>query len=122
MDLLGIEFENSLLALWKTLFYAGVFLVLFYLVFLILSKLLYRKRQIAKDLSLIMTMKWVFVVLMVLLNLFLFFIIRINGIGNFEWTNWTSYLGVIHLIVVFLVIVISFYLTHYLLNRKIKTL
>jgi Na+-driven multidrug efflux pump len=121
MDILGIEFENATQAVLKSLLFTGAFILLFYLVFLVLSKVIYRKSNIIKDLSLILTIMWSLVILLVFFNILFFFIIRYNGLDNFEWNTWTTYLGLIHLIILFVILGVSFYSLHYWFNKKIKT-
>jgi membrane-anchored glycerophosphoryl diester phosphodiesterase (GDPDase) len=122
MDILGVEFENSLQTLLKFLIYAGICTVLFYLIYLILSKLLYQKSSFKKDITLVMTMQWTFIVILVLFNVLIFFIFRRTGVGNIDWNNWTTLFGFLHIVLLLMLLLTFFYLTHYGFKKKIKNL
>ena len=122
MNLIDLQFENATQVLLKFLIFSGCCLLLWYLLFLILSKVTYLKSTIKRDITVLYTMLWSLVGVIFVFNVLFFILIRHAGIENLNWHLFMTYLGLMHLILLYLLLGGSFYLIVFTFRKKIKNL
>ena len=113
------EFIDYTSLLLKIIIFFATAAVLFYLLYFLFAKLLYRSndRKFHRDLTLRLTLLWSIIALFFIFNVYLFFLIRIVGYENMRWSRLTTYFGLGPQLIVILVIIVLF-ISKYLSFQK----
>ena len=91
--------------------------LIFYLIFLVLTKLLYRKTSLSRDNSLGLTLLWTFFALMIVFNLYFFLLVKLYEILSSK-LNWQKYGQALILNQSRVIIAIKYTHTHILWNNS----
>jgi surface polysaccharide O-acyltransferase-like enzyme len=94
--------------------------ILLYVIYFLLSKLLFRKSRQRKELSLRLTFLWALLVFFIVFNMYLFALFFQAGIDTIQWTDFKSYLGIIAQLLVFTGLIIFFFIKRYSLKKIIN--
>lgn len=101
---------DSLHLLEKTLLFAGVWAVLGYLLYLLLTKLVFHKSdKIGREHLLRLNFLRTLIALQVCFAVYLFFLVKFVGLERFNFADWHFYVAVLPQLVVFLGIIILYY-------------
>lgn len=93
--------------------------VTWYLLFLLLSRILYRKAGHHKDHLLQLTGFWSLVLLMICTCIYFFILIRRNGFSSIAWTRITTLLGLLPMLLLYLTTIAVFALNYFSYRKKI---
>lgn len=120
MELFGIEYVNPTQTLLKFVILLGIFAASLYVIFLILSKTTFSKSKYPRDFNLQTTLLWSFVGQIILFNVLFYFLIHLAGFENIAWDRLEAYLGLLHVILIYILILTAFFITYYIMKKEIK--
>lgn len=91
--------------------------IVLWLVYIVIVKLTSKKTKLHRDFFLRIQFLWSLFVLFLLLNVYWFFLIKINGIHAFDWLSYAFYLDISSQIIIYLSVIIIFVIS----LKKYKT-
>jgi|GEM_PF-1822826 len=111
------NFEQTLISLLIFIALSGV---LVYVIYFVLSKLLFKKSKQRKEISLRLTFLWSLFVFFILFNTYIFIFLYRIGIDNLNFTSSILYLGLLPQIFVYLALIIFFFVKRHSLKKIIN--
>jgi hypothetical protein len=114
--LLNPKYDNIEQVLFQSIILIALAAVVFYIIYFLLTKVIYKKSFLFRDKSLKLTFLWAFVVLVILLDIYFYYLLRSYGYDNFKWNYLGTYFSLLPQIIVYLVL-ITFFVFNY---RKFK--
>lgn len=118
--LFNLEYVNLSKMLIQVAFFIAFSGILLYLIYFVLTKVMYKKESQRKELSLRLTFLWSLLLLLLFFNIYFLLLIYYNGIESFHWGQALFYLGVLGQIIIFLMIVVLFFIRRYRVNKIIN--
>jgi hypothetical protein len=94
--------------------------LLLYILFFILSKIMYRKSLHRREITLRLTFLWSLIAFLIVLNFYLFFLYYHLGIENMLFTSWKFYIGILSQIIIYSTIIILFFIQRNSLKKIIN--
>lgn len=114
------DYSNFEQILIKLLIFIAISGALLYLMFLIFSKLLYRKSKHRREITLRLTFLWSLFAFLIIFNIYIFFMFYRIGIDNLNFASVRFYLGIISQISIYLVLIILFFIKRFSLKKIIN--
>jgi hypothetical protein len=114
------DYSNLEQTLIKLLLFIALSGTLLYLLFFILSKLLYRKSKHRREITLRLTFLWSLFAFLILINAYIFFLFYRIGIDNMNFAKGIFYIGMVSQITIFMAIIIFFFIKRYFLKKLIN--
>ena len=111
------SFELMLMKVFAFLLISGLSI---YVIWLILTKLLFTKSKHRKEINLRLIFLWSLFTYFILFNVYLFILLYINGIDSMHWTKMNFYPGIIAQLVIFLGLIIFFFIKRHSLLKLIN--
>ena len=121
----SLDYQGAAYQIFKMLIFGVLSILITYLVFLVLSKILYKKK-FHSDSRLPMALLWSIIGFLLVFSIYLGFLINFIGFDNIPWGDYKFYLGfykpmsIIHLEIVLLATIIFFYTSISKLTNSIK--
>jgi magnesium-transporting ATPase (P-type) len=115
----SITYTNLTAMLLKTAILGMILVTLWYIFFLLLSKMAYRKRRHHKDHLLELSKLWSLSLVMLVVGAYFIILIKKTGFSSIDWSKKETWLGVLPLLALYLLIIIVFLLLHYRYRNKI---
>ena len=97
--------------LYKVLTFIGIWLALLYAIYLILTKVI--KSNLHKDFQLKLNFLWALGIFQVLVSIYFFYLLRVEGVSVFKWNDFNFYLGIFPQLFIYVGTIILF-----LVSRK----
>jgi len=116
-NLVYSNFEQTLISLLIFIALSGVFI---YLIYFVLSKLLFRKSKQRKEISLRLTFLWTLFTYYVFFNVYIFIFFYKIGIGNMNFGSVIFYLALLPQILVYLTLIVFFFIKRHSLKKLIN--
>jgi len=110
-------FEQTLI-ISLSLFLAGG--SIFYAVYLLLSKLLYKKSKQRTEISLRLSFLWALLVFFIFFNVYFFTFLYRVGIDNMNFSSAILYLGLLPQILIYLSVIILFFIKSHSLKKIVN--
>lgn len=111
------NFELTLISLLMFLLISGV---LIFVIYFVLSKLLFRKSKQRKEISLKLTLLWSLLAFLILFNTYIFLFFFMVGVDNMNFTSGVLYLGLLPQIFIYLALIIYFFIKRHSLKKLIN--
>lgn len=111
------NFEQTLISLLIFVVLSGV---LIYVIYFVLSKLLFKKSKQRKEISFRLAFLWTLFVFFVLYNAYVFIFLYKIGIDNLNFTSGLLYLGLLPLIFIYVALIIFFFIKRHTLKKIIN--
>lgn len=119
--LFGIETSDFVAVLEKSLVFLLIWSVVFYLVYLLLTKLLFSKSgSLSRDSLLKVNLLRSLIIFLFLYCIYLFFLIREVGLEQFKFDIWQFYLSILPQLLVFFGIIAVYYISQQSFVNKLK--
>lgn len=112
------NFEQTLISLLIFIALSGV---LIYVIYFVLSKLLFKKNKQRKEISLRLTFLWSLFVFFILFNTYIFIFLYKIGIDNLNFASSILYLGLLPQIIIYLALIIYFFVKRHSVKKIINT-
>ena len=91
--------------------------LLLFVIYFVLTKLLFRKNKHRKEINLRLVFLWTIFAYFILFNVYIFVLFYRNGIDSLHWTNAKFYLGIIAQLTVYIGLLAYFFIKrHSLIN------
>lgn len=91
-----------------------------YLIYLGLTKIMFKKNVARKEINLRLIFLWAMIIYLILFNIYLFIFMFIAGVDSFQWTKPIFYLGFMAQIITYIILIIYFILKRNSLDRIIN--
>jgi len=117
--LFSISYTNLTAMLLKTAILGVILVILWYVFFLLLSKIAYRKRRHHKDHLLELTKLWSLFLVMLVVGAYFITLIKKTGFSSIDWSKKETWLGFLPLLTLYILIIIVFLLLDYRYRNKI---
>jgi hypothetical protein len=91
-----------------------------YLIYLGLTKIMFKKNVARKEINLRLIFLWAMIIYLILFNIYFFIFMFIVGVDSFQWTKPIFYLGFMAQIITYIVLIIYFILKRNSLDRIIN--
>lgn len=85
--------------------------LLLYVIWFILSKLLYRKTDQRREISLRLSLLWSCFVFFLVFSIYLILLFYFTGIERIDFSQFSSYLGILAQLVIFIALIVFFLIT-----------
>jgi drug/metabolite transporter (DMT)-like permease len=112
-----VSVEHTLI---NVLIFIAITGILLFVLFFILSKVLFRKSHHRREITLRLTFLWTLILFFLLINIYFFFLLFINGFDKIMSTNWKFYLGILSLEIICAVIILFFFIKRRTLKQIIN--
>ena len=116
-DLTYISIEMMLLKVLAFVFCSGFIL---YLLYLFLSKILFRKNTHRKEINLRLTFLWAIFSYFILFNIYIFICFYKIGVDSFHWSTLNFYFGIMPQCVIYFGLIIFFLIKRQALKNIIN--
>ena len=120
----NIFFDTSYTSLTNTMIKVLAFLLvsglLLYLIYFVLTKLLFRKNKHRKEINLRLVFLWAIFSCFILFNVYIFVLIYRNGIDSLHWSSAKFYLGIIAQIIIYIGLLAYFFIKRHSLSKIIN--
>jgi hypothetical protein len=120
----NIFFDTSYTSLTEMLIKVIAFLLisglLLYVIYLALTKLLFRKNKHRKEINLRLAFLWTIFAYFILFNVYIFVLFYKNGIDSLHWTSAKFYLGIIAQLTIYIGLLAYFFIKRHSLNKIIN--
>jgi hypothetical protein len=103
----------------KIFLFLFVSILFVFLIYFILTKVLFRRNKHRKEVNLRLILLWAIFIYLILFNVYIFFLLRINGIDSLQWTYPRFYLGIIAQLLVYISLIIYFFIRRHSLKQII---
>ena len=104
----------------KVLAFLLVSSLLLYLIYFVLTKLLFRKNKHRKEINLLLVFLWAIFSCFILFNVYIFVLIYRNGIDSLHWSSAKFYLGIIAQIIIYIGLLAYFFIKRHSLSKIIN--
>jgi signal transduction histidine kinase len=94
--------------------------ILIYIIYLILSRLLYQKWEQRKEFGIRLSFLWAVIVYFVFFNLYIGLLVYFTGPELINPLSFNFYLGILAQIVIYLAVIILFFISRKSLNQTLK--
>jgi hypothetical protein len=111
------NFEQTLISL---LIFFALSGVLIYLIFFVLSKVLFKKSKQRKEISLRLTFLWSLFVFFILYNTYIFIFLHKIGVDNLNFASGLLYLGLLPQIFIYVALIFFFFIKRHTLKKIIN--
>ena len=98
-------FEQLMIRILVLLVSSGLLL---YVIWFILSKLIYRKSDQRREISLRLSLLWSCFVFFLIFSIYLFLLFYFTGIERIDFLQFSSYLGILAQLVIFIALIVFF--------------
>ena len=112
-----IPFEQLIQKLFLFILISGFLL---YIIYFIVTKFLYKKNLLRKEIQVRLSLLWSLVIFNILFNSYLYFLFYLNGLYNFNWMILTFYLGISAQLFIYIGIIIFYFIKRNTLNKLIN--
>ena len=120
----NIFFDTSYTSLTNMMIKVLAFLLvsglLLYLIYFVLTKLLFRKNKHRKEINLRLVFLWAIFSCFILFNVYIFVLIYRNGIDSLHWSSAKFYLGIIAQIIIYIGLLAYFFIKRHSLSKIIN--
>lgn len=120
----NIFFDTSYTSLANVMIKVLAFLLvsglLLYLIYFVLTKLLFRKTKHRKEINLRLVFLWAIFSCFILFNVYIFVLIYRNGIESLHWSSAKFYLGIIAQIIIYIGLLTYFFIKRHSLSKIIN--
>jgi hypothetical protein len=120
----SIFFDTGYTSLAQLLIKVTAFLLasglLLYVIYLVLTKVLFRKNKHRKEINLRLVFLWTIFTYFILFNVYIFILFYRNGIDSLHWTSWKFYLGIIAQLTIYIGLLAYFFIKRHSLNKIIN--
>jgi hypothetical protein len=120
----NIFFDTSYSTLQQTLIKVGVFVIvsglLIWLIYFVLTKLLYRKSSQRKEISLKLVFLWAIFTYFILFNIYLFILFYRTGTDSMNFLSGKFYLGILAQLTIFICLIVFFFIKRNSLKKIIN--
>ena len=120
----NIFFDTSYTSLTDMLIKVLAFLLvsglLLYLIYFVLTKLLFRKNKHRKEINLRLVFLWTIFAYFILFNVYIFILFYRNGIDSLHWSSAKFYLGIIAQIIIYIGLLAYFFIKRHSLSKIIN--
>jgi uncharacterized membrane protein YeiB len=116
----NIEYTSLQQMLLKVLIFMALSGLVLYLIYLGLTKIMFKKNVARKEVNLRLIFLWAMIIYLILFNIYFFILMFIEGVELFQWTKPIFYLGFMAQIIVYIVLIIYFLLKRNSLDRIIN--
>jgi drug/metabolite transporter (DMT)-like permease len=120
----NIFFDTSYTSLTNMMIKVLAFLLvsglLLYLIYFVLTKLLFRKNKHRKEINLRLVFLWSIFSCFILFNVYIFVLIYRNGIDSLHWSSAKFYLGIIAQIIIYIGLLAYFFIKRHSLSKIIN--
>lgn len=117
-------FDVSYTSLTQLLIKVAAFLLasglILYVIYLMLTKILFQKNKHRKEINLRLVFLWTIFSYFILFNVYLFFLFYRNGLDSLHWTSWKFYLGIAAQLVIYFVLLACFFIKRHSLIKIIN--
>lgn len=118
----GLDQDQGILKVLEHLFvFLAACALIFYLLYLVLSKTTSGSAEIHRDHALRLNLLQSLVAFQVVYAVYLFFFVRANGLEKFQWERWQFYLALLPQMLVFFGIALLYYSIHTSFIQKLKS-
>ena len=93
---------------------------LLYIIYFTLTKFLYKKNVLRKEVKLRLSFLWSLVIFNILFNSYLYLFFYLNGLYDFNWMVLTFYLGISAQLFIYIGIIIFYFIKRNTLNKLIN--
>ena len=111
------SFTNMMIKVLAFLLVSGLLL---YLIYFVLTKLLFRKNKHRKEINLRLVFLWAIFSCFILFNVYIFVLIYRNGIDSLHWSSAKFYLGIIAQIIIYIGLLAYFFIKRHSLSKIIN--
>ncbi len=111
------NFEQTFISLLMFIALSGV---LIYVIYFLLSKLLFKKSKQRKEISLRLAFLWSLFVFFILYNTYIFIFLFRVGVDNMNFASSVLYLGLLPQIFIYLALIIFFFIKRHTLKKIIN--
>jgi len=94
--------------------------LLLFVIYLMLTKLLFRKNKHRKEINLRLVFLWTIFAYFILFNVYIFVLFYRNGIDSLHWTNAKFYLGIIVQLTIYIGLLAYFFIKRLSLKKIIN--
>lgn len=112
-----ITFEQTLIKVFAFLFVNGLLL---YFIYLVLTKVLFRKSNHRKEINLRLVFLWSLFAYFIVFNIYIFVLFYRNGFQSLHWTTAKFYLGIIAQLIIYIGLLAFFFIKRQALKNIIK--
>ena len=116
----NIEYTSTQQMLLKVVIFMIVSGLALYLIYLGLTKIMFKKHVTRKEINLRLIFLWAMVIYLILFNVYFFILMFIVGVDSFQLTKLMFYLGFMAQIITYVVLIIYFILKKNSLDRIIN--
>ncbi len=120
----NIFFDIGYTSLTDLLFKVIAFLLvsglLLYVIYLALTKIIFRKNKHRKEINLRLVFLWTIFAYFILFNVYIFVLFYRNGIDSLHWTNAKFYLGIIAHLTIYIGLLAYFFIKSHSLKKIIN--
>jgi hypothetical protein len=109
--------EHTLISLLIFIALSGV---LIYVIYFVLSKLLFKKSKQRKEISLRLTFLWSLFVFFIFYNTYIFIFLYRIGVENLNFASGVLYLGLLSQIFIYVALIIFFFIKRHSLKKIIN--
>jgi hypothetical protein len=109
--------EHTLISLLIFIALSGV---LIYIIYFVLSKLLFKKSKQRKEISLRLTFLWSLFVFLIFYNIYIFIFLYRIGVENLNFASGVLYLGLLSQIFIYVALIIFFFIKRHTLKKIIN--
>ncbi len=104
----------------KTLVFLLVSAILLYGIYFMLAKMVFQKNKFRKEVNLRLVFLWSIFTLLVLFNIYLFFLFYHHGIDSLKWTSLNFYLRIFPQLLLFIGLPVYFLIEYNKLKKIIN--
>jgi len=94
--------------------------LLLFVIYFVLTKLLFRKNKHRKEINLRLVFLWTIFAYFILFNVYIFVLFYRNGIDSLHWTNAKFYLGIIAQLTIYIGLLTYFFIKRHSLTKIIN--
>ncbi len=120
----NLFFDTSYTSLSQMLIKLFAFLLvsvlLLFIIYFALTKILFRKSKQRKEINLRLVFLWTTFVYFILFNVYIFVLFYKNGIDSLHWTSVKFYLGIIAQLTIYIGLLAYFFIKRLSLNKIIN--
>lgn len=111
------NFEQTLISL---LLFVALSGIIIYVIYFVLSKLLFKKSKQRKEISLRLAFLWTLFVFFILYNIYVFIFLYKIGVDNLNFASGLLYLGLLPHIFIYLALIVFFFIKRHTLKKIIN--